>query len=205
MRFIIKADTEYEAGGKTFDGYMGAVGWEGKNSKENLDITQIAKIVKSQFKKKFPGYKISAKTSRFSGGEDITVMVWLHKSDLMPKDKFVAEAANNPWQFLGGSYWIGAPDENGAWKDYRTDELTNWDKNQLTDFFSRYYDYQINYYGSGDKYHRMHYGYEAIPVLNDEPLKYVKGLVDSFNWDDSNSMVDYFSTNFYSFIEYAYD
>lgn len=205
MKRLIRCNTEYEAGGKTFDGYMGAVGWEGKNANLNLDIKEIAKIVRSQFKKKFPGYKCSARISRFSGGESIDVMVWIHKSDLMPKDQFIEDAIMNPNQFIHGYGIIGYYDENHNWISHKVQEIFDMDKEERYNLFSNYYDYVIAKYGSGDKYEYLNENYEPIPVINREPIDYVKNLVDSFNYDDSNAMVDYFNTNFYSHIEYAYD
>ena len=44
MKRLVRANTEYEAGGETFDGYMGAVGWKGKNADAHLSVAEIAKI-----------------------------------------------------------------------------------------------------------------------------------------------------------------
>lgn len=210
MKRYIKSNTEYEPGGETFDGYMGATGWKGKNYDANLDIKEIAKIVRSQFRKKFPGYKISARISRFSGGQSLDVMIWMHKSDLMPKDEFVQKATQNPWKFIGGtSVWVSAPDENGKLQTYdRDDVFYRWSKEQLADFFSRYYDYFITEYSKSESYYSISYtgaNNTIVPLINDEPLKYVQGLMNSFNYDDSNSMVDYFSVSFYDHISYKFD
>lgn len=203
MKRLITSTTEYEAGGETFDGYMGAIGWKGKNVDANLDIKEIAKIIRTQFKKKFPGYKISVRISRFSGGESISANIKIHISDLMPKDEFVSEATYNPFQYVKG-YWIGCPRADGTWEDLNRDSFYDMSTEDKEDFFSRYYDYCIKHY-SEDKYATINYGHEAIPLLNDAPIAYVKHLMDSFNYDDSNSMVDYFSTNFYGSVSYSYD
>lgn len=204
-RLIIASENEeYQTGGKTFEGYMGAVGWEGKNYDIARDVKDIAKIVRTQFKKKFPGYKLSVRISRFSGGESIDAMLWMHKSDLMDKETYLSQVVPNPWKFVKG-YWIGAPRADGTWEDIRSEKLGEMSNEERYDFFSRYYDYCLENYGTGKPYSRINYGWEPIPLLTDEPLKYVKNLLDSFNRDDSNSMVDYFSVNFYSSIYYAYD
>ncbi len=202
MKRYIKSDKEYEAGGETFEGYMGATGWKGKNYDIHMDIKDIAKIIRSQFRKKFPNYKISVKISRFSGGESLTAKVWMHLSDLMPKDQFVKQASETPWNYSHG-YWFGYPDANGRWQNIPAENLYNMSMEEKIEIFDRYYDYYINHY-TNDEYADINYGAEPIPLLYDEPLKYVKGLIDSFNYDDSNSMVDYFNVNFYDHIYYAY-
>ena len=210
-RYIKSADTtEYEAGGETFDGYMGAVGWKGKNYDFHRDVKDIAKIVRSQFKKKFPGYKISVRISRFSGGQAIDATVWMHTSDLMPKEEFVETAASNPWEFYRPHAWVSYKTPDGKRKTELA-ETFFYDKQpeELREFFSNVYDDTIAEYSGGSAtYPTLNYtgsAYGGIPLVNDAPLKYVKGLLDSFNYDDSNSMVDYFSVNFYSDIEYKYD
>lgn len=199
----VRADsTEYEAGGKTFDGYMGAVGWEGQNYDPHMDIKDIAKIIRTQFRKKFPGYKINARISRYSGGQSMRVAVLIPKSDLMPKDQFVAEATQNPWRFVKSSWgWIGYPNPDGSEGSERPDILGDISKEERAEYFSRYYDHEIER-NTNDA--DIHVGSQPIPLLKDDALKYVKGLVDSFNYDDSNSQVDYFDVNFYGFIYYGY-
>ena len=200
----VKADTtpEYEPGGETFDGYLGAVGWKGKNLDFSRDIKDIAKIVRSQFRKKFPGYKINARISRYSGGQSMRVYVLIPQTDLMPKDQFVSESVQNPWKYLKGSWgWIGYPNPDGSEGRERPDILGEISKEERADYFSRYYDHELERYtGDAD----INVGAQPIPLLNDEALRYVKALVDSFNYNDSNSMVDYFDVNFYGFIYYGY-
>jgi len=199
----VRADsTEYEAGGKTFDGYMGAVGWEGQNYDPHMDIKDIAKIIRTQFRKKFPGYKINARISRYSGGQSMRVAVLIPKSDLMDKATFVSDCIQNPWKYTKGSWgWIGCPRADGSWEDLRVEDLGNLTKEERADFFDRYYDHQLERFTNDAD---INYGSQPIPLLRDDALKYVKGLVDSFNYDDSNSQVDYFDVNFYGFIYYGY-
>jgi hypothetical protein len=209
MKRYIKSDKEYETGGKTFDGYMGATGWEGRNYDLHLDIKEIAKIVRSQFKKKFPGYKISARISRFSGGQSLDVVVWMHLSDLMPKDEFVAKAAANPWEIFRPNDWVSYKDENGKYTSKLAESFFyDMQRPELEEFFSDYYDDTVAEYSGGSAtYPTINYSSAVygIPLINKEPLDYVKNLMDSFNYDDSNSMVDYFSVNFYDSLEYKFD
>lgn len=208
MKRYIKSDKEYETGGKTFDGYMGATGWEGRNYDLNLDIKEIAKIVRSQFRKKFPGYKISARISRFSGGQSLDVVVWMHLSDLMSKEDFVAKAAANPWGIFRPNDWVSYKDENGRYTSKLAESFFyDMQRPELEEFFSTYYDDQIAKYSGSDSYSITYTGavYGGIPLTNTAPLDYVQHLMDSFNYDDSNSMVDYFSVNFYDSLAYKYD
>ena len=206
----IKADTEYEPGGETFDGYMGATGWKGKNLDFSRDIKDIAKIIRSQFKKKFPGYKISARISRFSGGQSLDVVVWMHTSDLMSKEDYIQMYVNNPMEFADYNGRMGYIDEIGHyhWVDaYQF--FNNKSDDELYQFFSAQYDNTIKEYSEGSNtYPTIHYTSAEsapIPLINSEPLDYLRSLIDSFNYDNSNSMVDYFDVNFYDSLEYKYD
>ena len=207
MKRYIRSDEEYSAGGETFDGYMGAVGWKGKNYELHRDVKDIAQIVRKQFKQKFPGYKISVRISRFSGGQAIDATIWLHTSDLISKQEFVDDAVSDPYQFARGGGMIGYIDENGRYQWVDSYQLfNNMDEAGLEQFFANYYDRTIEKYSEGSNtYPTINYGQEPIPLKNKKPLEYVKGLLDSFNYADSNSMVDYFAVNFYSDIEYKYD
>ena len=202
-RYIKSADTtEYEAGGETFDGYMGAVGWKGKNYDLHLDIKEIAQIIRKQFRQKYPSYKINARISRYSGGQSMRISILIPKSDLLPKDQFVADSTQNPWKYVKGSWgWIGYPNPDGSEGRERPDILGEISAEERADYFSRYYDHELERYtGNAD----INVGAQPIPLLKDDALKYVKYLTDSFNYDDSNSMVDYFDVNFYAFIYYGY-
>jgi len=48
-------------------------GWEGINYDIKLDITDIAKLIKKQLKKDFPGAKFSVTVERYSGGQSLTI------------------------------------------------------------------------------------------------------------------------------------
>jgi hypothetical protein len=206
----IKANTEYEPGGETFDGYMGATGWKGKNLDFSRDIKDIAKIIRSQFKKKFPGYKISARISRFSGGQALDVTVWMHTSDLMSKEDFIQQSMADPYRLASNSGMIGYVDSNGRyqWVDAYT-LFNNMGEDEMYQFFADQYDADIAKYSGGDaSYPTIHYTSAEsalIPLVNSDPLDYLRGLIDSFNYDNSNGMVDYFDVNFYDHLEYKYD
>lgn len=210
MKRYVRSDDEFTPGGETFDGYMGATGWKGKNYDIHMDIKDIAKIIRTQFKKKFPGYKIRARISRFSGGQSIDVTVWMHTTDLMSKEDFVAEAASNPWKFYRPHDWVSYTTPEGK-RETKLAEAFFYDmqRPELEEFFSQEYDEEIaRYSGGSDTYPTLTYSgsvYGGIPLINTEPLDYVKNLLDSFNYDDSNSMVDYFDVNFYDHLDYKYD
>ena len=201
MKRLVRANTEYEAGGETFDGYMGAVGWKGKNADAHLSVAEIAKIIKSQFRKKFPGYKISARSERASR---IDILITVPRSNLMSKDEFIKEAVYNPYKMCKNGYHrIGCYDANGQWEEHQSDDFSHMSDEERADFFSRYYDYTLDKY-TNQEYSKLNYGVEPIPLIDNSPLKYVHDLMDSFNYDDSNAMVDYFDTNFYGFLYYKY-
>ena len=208
MKRYIKSEEEFTAGGENFDGYMGSIGWQGKNASLNLDIKEVAKIIRTQFKKKYPEYKISARISRFSGGEDINIVVTVPKSLLMPEQEFVDMCVQNPYGYIRGYRWIGCYDDNGKWVQYQAEEIGKMSTEERQDFFTRYYEHTVDRY-TNDEYDKISYRGEEdaewpIPLKDDSALQYVYSLMKSFNYRDSNSMVDYYSTNFYGFVYYKY-
>lgn len=162
-------------------------GWEGLKYDSNLSTKDIAKNINDYAKKEFPDVKISRKTDY--NGIDMYVM----SSD---KDMFVSEKDIDNMNFSdleqvtrsnGFNWWAK---ENV--KDYNTnhsysiDDVRKYAKEQLNTTKS----HDSN--PSSDSWYLSDYGKKVISGLNKE--------MNSYNYDDSDGMVDYFDTNFYGYV-----
>lgn len=162
-------------------------GWEGTKYDSKLSTKDIAKNITDYSKKEFPDVKLSRKTDY--NGIDMYVMS-------SEKDMFVSEKDIDNMNFSdleqvtrsnGFNWW--AKDNV---KDYNTnhsysiDDVRKYAKEQLN--------VQKNHDSnpSNDSWYLSDYGKKVISGLNKE--------MNSYNYDDSDGMVDYFDTNFYGYV-----
>lgn len=121
-------------------------GWEGNNYDNNLDIKNIAKIVREYLKEKYPKYKFSITIERYSGGQSMTISLISSPVNIFTESYLKKENVNKGYAQLNKYY-------------LNTDE-------RLTE--------------------------DAVKMFEE-----IKELIDSYNYDDSDAMIDYFDTNFY--------
>jgi len=178
---IYKNRTEKEIGRKvnetsssTRRKFYTEFGWEGSRYNGNMPTTEIAKAIRVYCKEMYPTWKFSVTSKVFSGGSDILICVME-----APQDIFDREYFNRPF----------SDDWNCTYSSvYRHDCWTNFDK--MTEENSYYM-----------QLHSMNGNRDRYDFLNDigyEVLKDVYFFMQSYNYDDSDSMIDYFSVNFYS-------
>jgi len=123
--------------------------YEGKNYDSNLSIKDIAKIVRSKLKEKFPKCKFSVNIKRFSMGQSLSVCLMA-----APFDAF----------------------KNGSNYGYK----------------------QVNYYQLNDPWEKVE---TCLTKKAWNCMRKVYQIAESFNYDDSESQIDYFDTNFYLHLE----
>lgn len=158
-------------------------GWKGCNSGKHLSIIEIAKIIKQELKRVFPTATFSVTTegnSYYSG-----LNVYLMKDTNNPfntYDEAVKEAEKSPSTRIIENYskWCGLTEQDINESEQRKKELkSRLEKQNIT----------INKYHIDNDYELSAYGKKLF--------KYVKELCDSFNYDDSDAMTDYFDCGFY--------
>lgn len=165
----------------------------GANYNSRLNMKDIDKLVKEELKELYPNVKITCRNS----------------SDGLFKSKSVSLT-------LGKDYYFQSFDE---WNDYiqnnlnprdsdHVDELCFLRIQQLSENLGQNHDDFYKKYNSGD-YSMLEEIYEKIIqedsrlkkyALNNkgsEVYKTVKSLYDSYNYDKSDLMTDYFDQNFY--------
>lgn len=183
-------------------GYMGAVKTEGSKSGVFLYGGELSKAIKKALQDVLtPELKrsdISARVQTYTGGQNVTITLKLSRRQYAPTlEEFNDEVKNRVK--IGKYNWIWA-EENGApvqifcEKYYALSKEDQEKAEELTAEKQKEYEYnadsvQINHYYINKEIMLNEKGKELVKVANT--------VILAFNKDDSNSMVDYFDTNFY--------
>ena len=115
-------------------------------------------------------------------------------ADIVPEDEFIAA-----YRVAGSFGWVDYTDENGINRTVSVCDFYNLPDDLRERIridharreYARDYTHQngVNYYHI-DKYT----GFTAAGIAR---IKNVLGIISAYRYDESNSMVDYFNTNFY--------
>lgn len=173
-----------ELGKKEIENSYSGYGWKGVNSDKHLSITEIAKIIKQELKKKFP----TATFSVTSGGSwsYSELNIYLLKDKINPLNDFItavreAETRATQTKIIEDyDKWSGLTERDIEESEQAKKMLENRLKSGHI---------QINQYYIKNDYELSEYGKNMF--------LYIKELCDSFNYDDSDSMTDYFDCGFY--------
>lgn len=189
----------------TKDGYMGAIAWDGSNSRKGLYGADLTRAIRADFKKcGIKGVTISKES--YSGGQSVYIKITPTAADFIPFEEYRNTKLERPcWHnFING---VRDPLTN---KWYRTDDIqfmpAGEEKDRLFELsILDTYEYytkgcdlnEYHFYGDdSDVYYGRSYADIFTPAFLDK-LRLMKKIVDSYNYDDSNSMVDYFNRGFY--------
>lgn len=148
-------------------------GWEGSRYNSNMSTTDISKIIKMYCKEKYPTWKFSVTSKYFSGGSEILICVMEAPEQIFDLDacrKAYTEHLENEKMGYYGGRGLGMNIEKMLAEDRMC-----WQLHRISDTYKEYF---------------IEYGFS---VLSD-----VYSFMQSYNYDDSDSMIDYFSCNFYS-------
>ncbi|SET71886.1 hypothetical protein SAMN05216521_102071 [Enterocloster clostridioformis] len=148
-------------------------GWEGSRYNSSMSTTEISKAIKIYCKEKYPTWKFSVTSKYFSGGSSIDISVMEAPEqifDLAACRKAYAEHLENEKMGYYGGRGLGMDIEKML-----TDDKMHWQLHRISDHYKEYF---------------TEYGFS---VLED-----VYKFMQSYNYDDSDSMTDYFACNFYS-------
>lgn len=149
-----------------------AFGWEGKNHDWNRSLKDIAVIVRSYVKEKYPTYKFSVRTEYASMCQELHVAlkespIEIYKTfeELTQDDKHtLIRRMQNDWLF----------------------QLSSWSDAELKKEFERIWIEKGNLYKCLNE--------AARAVIED-----VDSFVNSYNYEDCDGMIDYFHVDFYYF------
>lgn len=150
-------------------------GWEGSRYNSSMTTTEISKAIKVYCKEKYPTWKFSVTSKYFSGGSSINISVMEAPEQIFDLDACHKAYAEHLEAEKAGYY-------GGMGLGMDIEKLLNegkmyWQLHSISEHYKEYF---------------TEYGFS---VLED-----VYGFMQSYNYDDSDSMIDYFDCNFYSSI-----
>ena len=172
-----------ETADSTRSQFYTAFGWEGKNHDWNRSLKEIAVIVRSYVKEKYPTYKFSVRTSYASMCQELHVSLKEAPADIYNRnpETWTDEQRHSVKRRFEAN-WI-------------MDELTCWYESELTDWLKTGLA-KVNY---SDFYTVKN---EAVQAMFND----VDAFVKSYNFEDCDGMTDYFHVDFYYFgVSVAHD
>ena len=152
--------------------YTGS-GWQGKNYNKHLGIVEISKLIKTDLKKKYPECHFSVVTKKFAGGGSISIS--LMSAPFEPFDNNIERMKNSDF----------FRQESIEERIKKFKEIHAGGYAQLNQYALNRNDFENGCNGT------------LLTKQCYEIMKYVYRLSNSFNYDDSDSMIDYFNTNYY--------
>lgn len=175
------------------DGYMGGGSYYGGNSAQNLHGQDLKKAILQEIKR--AGLRgVTCKSGR-GGTDSFTFSIRMEKADFVGREEYI-----NAYEVPTGATWINYLDAGGKlqcifaqkyWFDISDAEREEIKKGAAAEEYDAeaLRECEINHYYL-DKYN-------AFSSVGLAKIKKLCAVIDSFRWDESNSMVDYFNTNFY--------
>lgn len=167
------------------DGYMGGGAVYGSKSNKSLYGADLSKAIRQDLKAAgIKGATVSCKT--YSGGQSITVKIKVHDEDMRNLDEFIAD-----YQIKGTWAYDGI-------ESIHINEFYKMDGEQQEAIRKATAKYEWERSRKGIQINNYHcssyteYSPEFLAKLNQ-----IDDIVKAYRYDESNSMVDYFSTNFY--------
>ena len=181
-----------ELGGTISDGYLGATRWDGNKSGKYLHGAELSKAIREELKAQgIKGVSVSCKT--FSGGQEVTIKVKATAADFIGRDEYINDYAAGKYGLSAA--WFYTEDGKSIHRDNLFSLSDEEQRRIIRSHAAREYDSavsgrtEINHYRIDDN--KIYT--EAFRVK----LHRINAVLDAYHYDGSNSMVDYFDTNFY--------
>lgn len=161
-----------ETAESTCNEFYTANGWKGSNYTKSLTLKEIAQIVRSYVKSKFPTYKFSIRTEYASMCQELHVD--LKESPVEIYKTFEELTADN-----------------------KSDLITKMTRNYIFSLTS-WYDYELK--AEFERIWEKHGNfYKCLNDVTKSVINDVDNFVNSYNYSDCDGMIDYFDVNFYYF------
>lgn len=186
-------DRMKESGIKPMEHSYTGGGWEGTNYDSKLTTKEIAKTINDYIKKKYPDVKLSRKTDYNS----IDVNIMSSEKDLYITGNDIAKMSDNDVtntirDSVGGftrfDDWLNENNKKSANGTYTINASREYLTTKLEEYKNRKGDRV-----KGNEWYLSDYGKNVVGDINKK--------LNSYNYDDSDGMVDYFDTNFYDSVE----
>lgn len=186
---ILGNSTEEEPASVYTDGYLGGGAVYGSKSNLHLYGTDLAKAIRADLKKAvIKGVTIASKHG------NIQATITTTATDIVPEDEFI-----KGYVVKGSFGWVDYTDENGMNKTVSVYEFYNLDEDLKerirVEHARREYARDYTHQNNVNHYHIDKYdGFTASGLAR---IERVYDIIAAYRYDESNSMVDYFNTNFY--------
>ena len=173
------------------DGYMGAIAVSGAKSNRRLYGSDLSAAVRADIKA--AGIKgVTVRCESYSGGQSLKVTIKASSADIVPMDDYISAYAPIPvsgWVYLSNCEHINVSD---YWSLCAADQ-------EETRVKAATYAYECatnpEFRHSINQYHIDKYTEYTAAFLR--KIKAVNEIIANYRYDNSNSQVDYFDTNFY--------
>ena len=186
---ILSTSTEEEPATVVTDGYLGGGAVYGNKSDLHLYGSDLSKAIRQDIKAAgIKGVTIASKNNSICATINTT------PEDIKPQKQFIAE-----YQIKPCYNWISIFDENRKCENISTDVYYTLDAEKQEELrkqaavFAYYKECEsrldINHYHLDN--------YKGFTTKGAQKLQKVLDIINAYRYDASNSMVDYFDTNFY--------
>jgi hypothetical protein len=182
---IVGSSTEEEPATVYGDGYLGGGSVYGSKSNQHLHGSDLSAAIRQDLKRYgIKGATVKCKT--YTGGQSLTVTVKMADSDYIPFTQFL-----DNYRIRGNQYWIETKSGSIHCDKYWAADAEEQER--------------IRCEAAEVEYERMttreaDRRIDSIDFLTPAALAKVQKvdeIVRAYRYDNSNSMVDYFDTNFY--------
>ena len=173
------------------EGYMGGGAIYGGKSQKYLYGAELAAAIRADIKA--AGIKgVTVRAHTYSGGQSIKATVTIERGDLVQgyriEDQELLHDLNSHGAF-DGSRWV-----------YYSRELDNPDT--WAELVEKVSAYEVEKYAKSRDINHFHIdSHKELSAAFIAKLRAVCDIIAAYRYDESNSMVDYFETNFYYDIE----
>lgn len=166
------SEPTHETAQSTRSEFYTANGWKGERYEAGRSLKEIAQLVRAYIKEFFPDYRFSVRTSYASMCQELHVDMKEAPADIFKTyEEMTDDDISECWR---------KATRNSVWT------LNNWSKAEEKAEFERIW----------SKYGAF---YKCLTDKTRATVKAVDEYVNSFNYDDCDSMIDYFDVNFYYF------
>lgn len=191
-----------ELGGEVSEGYMGGNQWNGNKSNRRLYGSDLSRAIREEFKAQgIKGCTVSVQS--YSMGQTITVKVGITDNDFIPFDEWIC--GKSIYDFQSFNHQIISEIHEREWRG-RT--LLDYDYVDTQKFYDlseeeqkRIYDINAKHSWLSERNNTINqYHLETYTTFTEQfmqKLHKINDIINTYRYDESNSMVDYFDTNFY--------
>lgn len=165
-------ETVTETANSTRSKFYTDLGWEGSNHDWNRSLKEVAKIVRTYVKEKYPTYKFSVRTSYASMCQELHVELKESPIEIYKSFEELTEDDKNEF--------FRKANRNGYWS------LNCWSDSEFEAEYNRITSEHGNFF-------------KIMNEVTAAVVKDVDDFVNSYNYEDCDGMIDYFHVDFYYF------